>query len=164
MDSNQYSETIPKKTFMYISHAGLKDLKHELAQRSQQTRKEIAESLSAAKELGDLSENFEYQDAKDRQALNEARILQLQELIRSAVIVKQTTGNDQIIVGCTFTAQINNQEKTYSMVGSTEANPLEGKISNESPLGKALIGHRIGESITVQTPNGQRDYKIISIQ
>lgn len=149
---------------MYISKEGLEELKRELEERSRNTRREIAETIGAAKELGDLSENFEYQDAKERQALNEARVLQLEDMIREAVIVTETTGNDQIILGCSFTAQINGQEKSYSMVGSTEADPLAGKISNESPLGRALIGHRVGEQVSVQTPNGSVEYKILSIK
>ncbi len=149
---------------MYISQQGLEELKRELEERTRQTRRTIAETISAAKELGDLSENFEYQDAKEQQALNEARILQLEDMVRNAVIVEQTTGNDKIILGSTFTALVGTQEKTYQMVGSTEADPLGGKISNESPLGRALIGHKVGDRVAVETPNGAIEYKIISIE
>lgn len=149
---------------MYISQSGLDELKREHEERTRQTRRNIAELLSAAKELGDLSENFEYQDAKEQQALNEARIMQLDDLIRDAIIMESSVGNDQIILGCTFTARVNNLDKTYSIVGSMEANPLSGKISNESPLGLALLGHRVGETVSVKTPNGSIDYHILAIQ
>ncbi len=149
---------------MYISQEGLEELKKELAMRTRQTRREIAETISVAKELGDLSENFEYQDAKEQQSLNEARILQIENMIREAVIVEESTGNNQIILGCSFSAFVSNQEKTYSLVGSAEADPLLGKISNESPLGMALLGHRVGETVEVKTPGGLIHYKIISIK
>lgn len=149
---------------MYISKEGLEELKKELQERTKTTRWEITEIISAAKELGDLSENFEYQDAKEQQSLNEARILQLEDMIRDAVIVEETTGNDQIVMGCSFVALVGSAEKNFQMVGYAESNPLVGKISNESPLGKALIGHRVGDIVSVQTPNGAIDYKILSIK
>ncbi len=148
----------------YISQSGLDELKKEHEQRSRATRREIAETISVAKELGDLSENFEYQDAKEQQALNESRIAQLEMMISNAVIVEQTSGNNVIGLGCTFAATVNGVEKTFSMVGSTEADPMAAKISNESPLGLALFGHEVGESVFVQTPNGAIEYKITGIK
>lgn len=148
----------------YISQTGLDELKKEHEERVKGTRREIAETISSAKELGDLSENFEYQDAKEQQALNEARIVQLEGMIHDAVIVEQTQGNDMIGLGCTFVVIVNGKEKMYSLVGATEADPLAGKISNESPLGLALIGHRVGETVVVQTPNGSIDYQIVGIK
>lgn len=149
---------------IYISQPGLDELKREHTERTRVTRGEIAEMISSAKELGDLSENFEYQDAKEQQALNEARILQIEDMVHDVVIVEQSTGNDLIGLGCTFSALVGGKEKTFSMVGSTEADPLTGKISNESPLGCALYGHRAGETISVETPNGAIEYKILAIQ
>ncbi len=148
----------------YISQTGLDDLRKEYEQRSRETRREIAETISSAKELGDLSENFEYQDAKEQQALNEARIAQLEMMIHNAVIVNQTSGTGVIGLGCTFTAEVNGKEKTFTMVGSTEADPLAAKISNESPIGLALFGHGVGETVSVQTPNGSIEYKITAIK
>lgn len=148
----------------YISQPGLDELKKEHEERVRETRRQIAETISSAKELGDLSENFEYQDAKEQQALNEARIMQLEEMIHNAVIVEETRGNDMIGLGCTFIVIVNGNEKTYSLVGATEADPLIGKISNESPLGLSLIGHMVGESVVVETPNGQIEYQIIGIK
>lgn len=149
---------------IYISQTRLDELKREHTERTRVTRGKIAEMISTAKELGDLSENFEYQDAKEQQALNEARILQIEDMIHDVVIVEQSTGNDLIGLGCTFSALVGGKEKTFSMVGSTEADPLAGKISNESPLGRALYGHRAGETVSVETPNGSIEYKILAIQ
>lgn len=149
---------------MYISKSALVELKTELEERTKTTRREIADLISSAKEQGDLSENFEYQDAKEQQALNEARIAQLEGMIHNAVIVEETSGGVIVQLGCTFRASVNGIEKTYSMVGSHEAEPMAGKISNESPLGRALIGHSSGECVSVQTPNGEIEYKIIEIK
>jgi transcription elongation factor GreA len=148
----------------YISQLGLDDLKKEHEERAHDLRRQITETISCAKELGDLSENFEYQDAKEQQGLNEARIVQLEEMIQNAVIVEQTSGMELIGLGCTFTAVVNGKEKTFTMVGSTEADPVMAKISNESPLGQALFGHKAGECVFVETPNGIIEYKIIGIK
>ncbi len=150
-------------TMVYLSIEKLEDLKNELEKRSRETRREIADIISLAKELGDLSENFEYQDAKEQQALNEARVLQLEDLIHNAVLVQKTTGTDVINLGCTFQVEVNGIEKTFSLVGSTEADPISGKISNESPLGQAFVGHREGEIVSVTVPSGSIEYKIIKI-
>ena len=149
---------------LYISKEGLETLTREFEERTRVTRREIAEMISSAKELGDLSENFEYQDAKEQQALNESRILQVEEMIRDAVIVEQTSGTNRIDLGCTFVARVNGVDKTFQMVGSTEADPLAGKISNESPLGRALVGHVVGDVIPVTIPNGVIEYTIIHIK
>jgi len=149
---------------VYISKEGLEELRREHLQRTRETRKEIAEAISSAKELGDLSENFEYQDAKEQQALNEARILQVEAMIHQAVIVEETSGGMQIELGCTFVAQVNGGEKTFSLVGSMEADPLTGKISNESPLGRALIGRAKDDVVSVPVPNGIMEYTILEIK
>ncbi len=157
-------DTLIEPKCMYISKEGLEELKREFEERTKTTRWQITEIISAAKELGDLSENFEYQDAKEQQALNEARILQLEDMIRDAVIVEETTGNDQIIMGCRFVAHVAGIDKHYAIVGSAESDPLAGKISNESPLGLALMGHYVGDMVVVTTPNGAIEYKIKSIE
>ncbi len=148
----------------YISKEGLEDLKIEIKRRRVEDRKQIAEDISQAKELGDLSENFEYQDAKERQGLNESRIMQLESMIMDAVLVEQSSGNDVISLGATFVVEANGVEKTYSMVGSTEADPIGGKISNESPIGTAFQGAREGDEVTVETPSGEIQYKILKIE
>jgi transcription elongation factor GreA len=148
----------------YLSKQGLEDLKIEYARRINEIRKEIAEKISAAKELGDLSENFEYHEAKEQQGLNEARALQLQDMIRDAVIVEESTGGSDIGLGTTFDVEVNNVVKTYSIVGSNESDPLSGKISNESPIGLAFMGHEVGDIIEIKTPSGVMTYKIKSIK
>ncbi|MBI4714242.1 transcription elongation factor GreA [Candidatus Uhrbacteria bacterium] len=147
----------------YLSQEKLDDLKRELEERTRKTRREIAGIISSAKELGDLSENFEYQDAKEQQALNEARILQIEEMIHTAVLVEQTSGTDIIDLGCTFLAVVNGKEKTFTLVGSTEADPISGKISNESPIGQALVGRRVGDTASINVPSGVIEYKIMKI-
>lgn len=148
----------------YISAQGLEGLKKEFEDRKKITRREIAEKIAAAKELGDLSENFEYHEAKEQQGLNEARILQLEAMILDSVIVEQSTGQDAITLGVTFIAVINGNEKTFSMVGSSEADPMSGKISNESPIGKAFMGRGAGEEVTIEVPSGEIVYIIKEIK
>lgn len=138
-------------------------MKQELEERERETRRQIAEAISVAKEHGDLSENFEYQDAKEQQALNEARIVQLEEMVHNAVVVEQTSGGSVIELGCSLRARVSGLEKTFQLVGSHDADPIAGKISNESPLGRALIGHGVGETVTVQTPGGDIMYEILEI-
>jgi transcription elongation factor GreA len=148
----------------YISKQGLEDLKTEIQTRRTKDRKQIAEDISQAKELGDLSENFEYQDAKERQGLNESRIVQLEGMIMDAVVVEQSSGNTEISLGATFVVVANGAKKTYSMVGSTEADPLAGKISNEAPIGQAFFGAREGDKVVVDAPSGEIEYEILSIE
>lgn len=148
----------------YLSKQGLEDLKTEHAKRITQIRKEIAEKISAAKELGDLSENFEYHEAKEQQGLNESRVVQLADMIRDAVIVTESTGGTTLGLGTTFVVEVNSGKKTYSLVGSNESDPMLGKISNESPIGLAFMGHEVGDVIEIQTPGGSMTYKIISIK
>lgn len=148
----------------YISAAGLQDLKDELIQRTSVTRREIADKISCAMELGDLSENFEYHEAKEQQGLNEARVAQLEEMIRNNIIVKDSIGGDTIDLGTTFDVEVNQVIKTFCLVGSSEADPLSGKISNESPIGKSFIGRKVGEEVEISIPSGVINYKIISIK
>src|SRR3989339_72514 len=130
---------------IYISEEGLQTFKDEVNNRKTVQRRLIAERIGVAKDLGDLSENYEYHEAKEEQGLNEARISQLENMIHDAVIVKETTGGDIVALGATFVVEVNGQEKTYSLVGSNEANPIEGKISNESPMGAAFFGRKVSE-------------------
>lgn len=126
-------------------------------------RKEIAERIERAKELGDLSENAEYSEAKDAQALNEGRIMELMGMLKNVTIVHKVANVDHIVMGSTVTAKINGQEKEYTIVSFNEADPLNGLISNESPLGVAFIGRRKGESVEVETPRGLMNYKITKV-
>ncbi|MFA6131566.1 MAG: transcription elongation factor GreA [Patescibacteria group bacterium] len=148
----------------FVSSQGLEDLKKEFAERKSITRPEIAQKISSAKELGDLSENFEYHEAKEQQGQNESRIMELEQMIREAVLVQQKTGGVTLSLGCTFTAEKDGTKKVFQLVGSSEANPLEGKISNESPMGQAFLGHIIGDVVEITTPAGIVKYKIIEIK
>ena len=148
----------------YISAPGLEGLKEELIRRSTQTRKQIAEKISAATELGDLSENFEYHEAKEQQGLNESRISQLETMINDCIIVENSTGGNFIDLGTTFEVEVNNIKKIFIMVGSSEADPIAGKISNESPIGQAFMGRKTDETIEIKTPGGVVSYKILSIK
>lgn len=147
----------------YISAEGLKKMEEELENRRTVVRREIAEKIGDAKELGDLSENFEYQEAKEQQGSNEVRIAELESMIKDCVIVTSQTGGDAITLGTTFVAQVNGMKKTFQIVGSNEANPIEGKISNESPIGQAFIGHAVGDEVAITVPSGTMVYKIVEI-
>jgi len=147
----------------YVSLQGHEELKQEFENRKKVLRREIAGKIEAAKELGDLSENFEYHEAKDQQAQNESRIGQLADMLKDIVIVEERRGGTTIALGGRFSAQGNGETKTYEIVGSNEANPLEQKISNESPLGQAFLGHAVGDTIDVTTPSGIMRYTITEI-
>ncbi|MBI5793674.1 transcription elongation factor GreA [Candidatus Uhrbacteria bacterium] len=147
----------------YLSSKGLEEIKQELERRQKITRREIAEKIAGAKELGDLSENFEYQEAKEEQGMNEARIAQLENQIHDVVVIDVSRGASSIGIGTMFIAQVNGEKRSFTMVGSNEANPLEGKISNESPIGLAFLGAREGDTVSIEVPSGTMKYKIVEI-
>lgn len=149
---------------IFVSQQGLEDLKKELDYRKNTVRGEIAQKIASAKELGDLSENFEYHEAKEQQGQNESRIMELENMIINAVIVHDKKGDSTISLGCSFLAEKNGETKTFQMVGSSEANPMEGKISNESPIGQAFLGRSVGEIVEFSMPSGIIKYKIIEIK
>ena len=138
-------------------------MKKELEWRKKVERREISEKILHAKEMGDISENFEYQTAKEEQALNETRVLELEAIMHDVVIVQDTTGAAEIALGTTFVVETDGKKKTFSLVGSNEANPLEGKISNESPIGLAFLGAKPGEDVEFQAPSGKIQYRILEI-
>ena len=147
----------------YLSDKGLEKLKQELQELKGKGRKEIARRLEEAKALGDLSENSEYQEAREAQELLEQKILETEETLRNAVIIQKSQTTDEVRIGSTVSVQSEHGTETYTIVGSEEAKPSENKISNESPLGKAFLGHKIGESIDVRAPQGVTAYKIMKI-
>lgn len=148
----------------YLTPERLAELKQELNELKTIRRAEVAERLQHAKELGDLSENVEYQEAREEQAQVEARIFELEEMIKNATVIEKVAQKETVQIGSTVTAQKNGDTVTYKIVGSNEANPSEGKISNESPLGRAFVGKRAGEEIKIKTPGGEAVYKIVSIE
>ncbi|MBI4438042.1 transcription elongation factor GreA [Candidatus Uhrbacteria bacterium] len=147
----------------YLSTQALEEIKQELTRRQKITRREIAEKIAGAKELGDLSENFEYQESKEEQGMNEARIAQLEGQIHDVVVIDAASGASQIGIGTMFIVECAGSKKTLTMVGSHEANPLEGKISNESPIGLAFLGAHAGDVVAVQTPSGSVEYRILEL-
>ena len=154
-----------KKNLM--TYAGLKKLEDELHDLKVVRRKEVAEKIKEAREQGDLSENAEYDAAKDEQRDIEARIEELEAILKNAeVVVEDEADTEKINVGCKVLVYDEEfeEEGEFKIGGSTEANSLQGKISNESPLGKALIGAKVGDEISVEAPVGMMNYKILKIE
>ena len=150
-----------------LTYAGLKKLEEELHDLKVVKRKEVAEKIKEAREQGDLSENSEYDAAKDEQRDIEARIEEIEKILKNAeVVVEDEVDLDRISVGCKVKVHDYDFEEDMELkiVGSTEANSLEGKISNESPVGKALIGAHTGDIVEVEMPAGIMKYKVLEIQ
>ena len=149
-----------------LTYEGLKKLEDELQDLKVVKRREIAQKIKEAREQGDLSENAEYDAAKDEQRDIEARIEEIEAILKNAeVVVEEEVDLDKINIGCKVKIlDIEyNEELEYKIVGSTEANSLKGKISNESPVGRALIGKAVGDSVTIETQVGELTYKILEI-
>ena len=150
-----------------LTYAGLQKLEEELHDLKVYCRKEVAEKIKEAREQGDLSENAEYDAAKDEQRDIEARIEEIEKILKNAeVVVEDEVDSDKINVGCkvdVYDVEFD-EEIEFQIVGSTEANSLEGKISNESPVGKALIGAHTGDTVEVETPTGMMQYKVLKIE
>ena len=150
-----------------LTQEGLATLKAELDHLSTTRRREIAARIKEAREFGDISENAEYDDAKNEQAMLEHRIAQLEERLLSArVITKKEISKDSVSVGATVRLRDIAANKTveYHIVGSTEANPAENKLSNESPVGKAIMGRKKGDTVEVVAPRGALKFKILEIK
>ena len=149
-----------------LTYAGLKALEEELHDLKVVKRKEVAEKIKEAREQGDLSENAEYDAAQDEQRDIEARIEEIEKILKNAeVIVEDEVDLDKISVGCLVKVYDEEfeEEMEFKIVGSSEANSLQGKISNESPVGKALIGAKVGDEITVEAEAGLMKYKVLGI-
>lgn len=147
-----------------ISQEGYDKLKKELNERIGVKRSEIASRIESAKELGDLSENAEYAEAKDEQAFNDGRIGELMALLKNVTVVQNNQDKHKIGMGSKVMAEIDGKIKEFIIVSFNEANPSEGKISNESPLGVAFLGKKKGEKITVNTPRGSAIYEILDVK
>ncbi len=147
----------------YLSEQRLIDLKAELEELKTTKRIEIAERLKRAKEYGDLSANAEYDSAREEQSDIEDRIDELEDLIKNASVIQKGGRSDFVDVGSEVEVEVNKKTKKFSIVGSSEAKPEEGLISNESPIGKALVGKKVGDIAVVSAPAGEIKYKIISI-
>jgi transcription elongation factor GreA len=148
----------------YLSKERFDELKQELEQLKTAKRIEIAQRLKTAKEYGDLSENSEYAEAREEQASVETRILELEDLLKNAAIVTKAKTSDVVDVGSTVVVKKGSKEMTYQIVGSYEADPTAGKISADSPLGKAFLEKKIGDKVNVTTPAGKSTYEILKIE
>ena len=150
-----------------LTYEGLKRLEDELQNLKVVRRKEVAAKIKEAREQGDLSENAEYDAAKDEQRDIEARIEDIEKILKNAeVVVEEEVDLDKISIGCNvkiLDVEFD-EELEYKIVGSTEANSLKGKISNESPVGRALIGAKTGDIVRVETPGGELEYQVLEIQ
>lgn len=150
-----------------MTQAGKDKLIQELEHLKSVKRKEVVERIKIARSFGGLSENSEYDSAKEEQAFVEGRITTLENMIRNAKIIEEgDMASDSVTLGrsVTFVELPDGDEETYTIVGSAEADPFEGKISNDSPIAKSLIGKKVGDQVSVQTPGGEMSVRIISIK
>ncbi len=149
-----------------LTAQGLQKLKDELEYLKTVKRKEIAEKIKVALGFGDLSENSEYDEAKNEQAIAEARIIEIENMLKNANVIDDSELSTKIVhIGSTVVLNDNTYDEkvTYQIVGSSEADPREGRVSDESPVGAAMLGHKKGDVVSVSTPGGICEYKIIKI-
>ncbi len=152
---------MPKETL--LTQAGLEKLKLQLKELKER-RKTVAERIKIAREYGDLSENSEYDDARNEQSFVEGKIQDLEEMIKNARVVAKSAANDKIEMGSTVTLKNADDTFSYEIVGANESDPLHGKISAESPMGFSLIGKAKGEKVDITTPNGTTTYEIVEVK
>ena len=146
-----------------LTQDGLVKLNEELKHLVNEKRKEVIERIREAAAHGDLSENADYAQAREEQSFIEGRIQEIEDMIKNAEIITASTQHNSVTIGSTIKVKINGDEKTYTIVGSNEANPLDGKISNESTVGKALLGKKIGDKVAIATPTGEKEYEVTAI-
>jgi transcription elongation factor GreA len=147
---------------VYLSSEGLRKLEVELEELRTSKRTEVAERIHNAMEFGDFSENSELEQAKNDQAFLEGRILSLEQMLKKAVVI-ENGHHDRVELGSKVVVESDGQRAEYEIVGSAEAAPAQGKISNESPVGKALLGHRTGEKVTLNVPAGTVEMRIVGV-
>ncbi|MGH2378631.1 MAG: transcription elongation factor GreA [Candidatus Limnocylindria bacterium] len=148
---------------VYVSAEGIKKLEAELEELRTKGRAEVAERIHNAMEFGDFSENSELEQAKNDQAFLEGRILSLEQMLKNAVTIDQNGHHELVEVGSKVVIEADGEKVEYVIVGSAEAAPAEGRISNESPVGKALIGHRKGETVKFSVPAGSIEMRILGV-
>lgn len=148
----------------YITKQGLEKLKKELDLLETVERKKVAEKISRAASQGDISDSADYVEAKEAQAFLEGKIDKLRKTVLEAQIIEKKESNGIISPGSIVLIEINGQKEKFEIVGSTEADPINGKISEKSPLGAAFLGHKKGDEIKVETPGGEVSYRIVEIQ
>ncbi len=148
----------------FITEEGLEKLKEDLNYLKTEKRQEISRRIQAAKELGDLSENAEYSEAKEQQALNEGKIAEMEETLKHAQTIDNNHDSSIVNIGSTITIKNGEKKRTYTIVGSNEANPSDGRISNETPLAMSFLGRKTNDKVKVETPKGKVEYKIIEVK
>jgi transcription elongation factor GreA len=155
-----------EEDILYVTPEGLKQINEELEQLKTVRREEVSQKLEAAIRQGDLKENADYHDAKEEQGFIEARIRQLEDSLRRAKLIENNGPSGIVRIGSTVTVSEagTDDEEIYSIVGAHEADPANGRISNESPIGSALIGAREGQTVSVQTPAGLIDFQVLNIE
>jgi transcription elongation factor greA len=146
-----------------ITQSGKDELAAELAELKSR-RGAIADKIAEARDYGDLSENAEYDTAREEQGIVETRIAEIEEILTNAKIIESQKGANVVALGTTVELTLDAKTVTYTVVGPVEANPLEGKISNESPIGEALLGKRVGDVVTITTPKGELSYHVATIK
>lgn len=154
----------PMSKKFLLTQEGLEKLNEELKNLINVKRKEVIERIREAASHGDLSENADYAQAREEQSFIEGRILEIEEMVKNAQIISTTGHGNTVSIGSTVYIKVNGQERKYTIVGSNEANPKENKISNESLVGKALLGRKVKEQFKIQTPAGEMEYEIVSIE
>ncbi len=147
----------------FVTEEGMQKLKDELDHLKNKKRKEVSERIRTAAAFGDLSENFEYASAKEEQEMVERRIREIEETILSSKVVSTVTTGDKVQIGSRVTIEAGGEKVEYTITGPQEADPLSGKISAESPLGRALVGKKKGDKAKVETPGGKVEYRILEI-
>lgn len=148
----------------YLTQERHDEIIQELKELKTKGRQEIADRLKQAKDLGDLSENFDYQEAREDQRRLEERISSLEDIIRHSVIIKKAMGAATVRIGAKVKVKRNNDVLSYTIVGSNEANPAQGLISNESPIGKHILGKKVGDVVHIETPKGEIAYQVLDIE
>jgi transcription elongation factor GreA len=147
-----------------LTKDGLTRLERELEELRTVRRSEVAERIKYAKDFGDISENAEYEDAKNEQGMLEGRILVVENMIRNAVIIEEAAGGGVVGIGSAVEVKDEFGKQAFTIVGPAEVDVAQGRISMESPVGKALLGHKVGDQVEVQSPGGSRNVKITKVQ
>ncbi len=151
---------------VYLTPEGYRKLREELDYLRTVRRAEVAQLIGSAKEEGDIRENAAYEDAKNQQAFVEGRIQDIERILKHAVIIEEPAESEVVVIGSRVTVVEHGYDdpETFRIVGSAEADPKNGFISNESPIGSALLGHRVGDEVTVKTPSGELRFRILAIE
>lgn len=156
------NETVMSKD-IYLTPEGLKKLKNEYKELTEVKRKDVTERISKAREFGDISENSEYDTAREEQSFTEGRILEIEEILKHASVISEKTRHNIVEMGSKIKVDIDGKKDEFSIVSSVEADPSEGKISNESPVGRALLGAKVGDQVTISS-TVTSTYKILEVR